>query len=955
MATLYQLKEGLVKANKQGNTEAVEKIGSAIRQHPTYQKQGEEALRQGFKALSGDERKEAIANNTAKALGIKRSELDAERGMGGWSRFKLGMLRDEESKIEQLEKTYGRENLRVVNVAGNDQILYKDNDETQGKWRRVDEQGFSLADIADVSGAIVPTVGAIGGAAAVAATGGTGLIPLALGAAAGGFGAGVTQDVATEVATGQDVDIGDITKQNMFESAVGIPIDVVTGFGGRAIMRTVGKRAVEDATTKLFGSLDELQTRFPDIDQPRLLAAQEAGDIPSMKQGARAAKDMRGPEAKAYGEQRDVIMEMSERLKGGQVAPQDIDSLMQRISTDQLDRLDRIKERIRANDEIRLEAQAKAKKQTAAQKEVEKRKLEKVREQEHEARVLAAEKELNKLRRGSERIVANTGQTVRKSLAKKFVQSEREADKLYKEAYDLLDTPNAYTPAGDVRRVLGRIDDSLLEPDSIEQRTLAALRKRVEAPDAADLSFRELDGFVKDIADRVNWKQKHGIGRSAANVRGIAKTFFKLRDDAIGAPKTLGGKGAGVEAKKALERAKTYWLDNVLAKTESDVGSVLRGRPSGAGYEMADEDVISRALSNSRATKEIINSSDDPIATRNMLRDRYVDDILDQAGPEREITVPSDLSVLRQLYTTKASMDAFLDRVKRVNNVIRSAKQGKQPIDQDALRSIMDSYSAPAAARAEKAAKLKAAREAQAKEITNSHLMKVAKGEELLQEDVRAVVENIVGLRPGQISKLKSKLSPGDVRTLEQKGIELFLERSGSASGRAQKSGFQTGRKTLWDPQAMSRQLNDQKLRSQWEELLGKDVVRDYENLNNWLISSEELVSTGQEALGRFVATSGNDGTPNILVVSASLPAWLGRKILGLVHTNPYARSVLRRRLQQPQELTQGQLLGSFFTMMGTTRGLDAITEEAAYDPRFRIWLNEAMAAQGDETISTAE
>ena len=71
MATLHQLQQGLVKANQDGNEEHVAVFSDAIREHPTYQKQGQEALAKGFKALSGDERKQAIHQNTAKALGIK--------------------------------------------------------------------------------------------------------------------------------------------------------------------------------------------------------------------------------------------------------------------------------------------------------------------------------------------------------------------------------------------------------------------------------------------------------------------------------------------------------------------------------------------------------------------------------------------------------------------------------------------------------------------------------------------------------------------------------------------------------------------------------------------------------------------------------------------------------------------------------------------------------------------
>ena len=102
MATLHQLKQGLVNANKAGDDAGVETISSAIRDHPTYQKQGQEALGKGFSALSGDSRKQAIHKSTAQALGIKPSELDSERGMGVWGRTKLGFQPTEQKSVRLL-------------------------------------------------------------------------------------------------------------------------------------------------------------------------------------------------------------------------------------------------------------------------------------------------------------------------------------------------------------------------------------------------------------------------------------------------------------------------------------------------------------------------------------------------------------------------------------------------------------------------------------------------------------------------------------------------------------------------------------------------------------------------------------------------------------------------------------------------------------------------------------
>ena len=317
MATLHQLQQAFLKADDAGNTEDAQLFVDSIRQHPTYQKQGQDALSKGFSALSGDERKQAIHKNTAKALGIKESDLDSQRGMGAWGRLKLSLMRDEESKIESLEKNYGKENLRVVDIGGSNEILYRDDNETTGKWRRVDEQGFSLADIADVGGAVAPTAGAIAGAAAIsAATGGAALIPMALGAAGGGFAAGVTQDVASEAIAGQKIDTADILKQQAKQALIGIPVDLATAGAGRVFARGIAGRGAQnlvgefdEAAKRVDGLLAKEQSSLPSVEALRTgVGSKQASEIAAARPSSKLAKELQGV--------RDRIGVLKESLEG---------------------------------------------------------------------------------------------------------------------------------------------------------------------------------------------------------------------------------------------------------------------------------------------------------------------------------------------------------------------------------------------------------------------------------------------------------------------------------------------------------------------------------------------------------------------------------------------------------------------------------------------------------------
>ena len=56
MATLHELQTAFIKADDAGNTEDAQVFADSIREHPTFQKQSQDKLKKGFKALDGDER-----------------------------------------------------------------------------------------------------------------------------------------------------------------------------------------------------------------------------------------------------------------------------------------------------------------------------------------------------------------------------------------------------------------------------------------------------------------------------------------------------------------------------------------------------------------------------------------------------------------------------------------------------------------------------------------------------------------------------------------------------------------------------------------------------------------------------------------------------------------------------------------------------------------------------------
>jgi len=145
--------------------------------------------------------------------------------------------------------------------------------------------------------------------------------------------------------------------------------------------------------------------------------------------------------------------------------------------------------------------------------------------------------------------------------------------------------------------------------------------------------------------------------------------------------------------------------------------------------------------------------------------------------------------------------------------------------------------------------------------------------------------------------------------------------------------------------------LNNSEKRKQWEALLGdgsktntmgKEAVKDLEALNNWLLSSSAITKDMAEGIGRFVTSTGASGVPNVLFVSPQLPRWIGRKVLGVVHTSPLTRGMMRRHLKEGT-IDEEAVMKLFYTAMTTRRGMDAVSDEMAKDPAFSAWMQESM------------
>jgi hypothetical protein len=737
MATLQELEDALIIAGESGNTKATESISNAMREHPTFRQNAKEKLDSGsygldanLQHLDKNAKRAEMSKFIARSMGLRDSEVDVTQGMGTYGRLKLSFQPTEQDKVKHLEDTYGRENIRALDIGGKTKILYRDAQETNNQFRAVDEEGTSIADFfGDTAGAAVPIAGAIG---AAIATGGTSIPLTALAAAGGGFAASAGQDIAVRAASDEDIRLGEIGRRRGIETAIGIPIDLVTGVGGRIISKSVGKRTVEKAAGNLTKQVDDLITKFDPDANIQLTPAQATNVDASLAQSVRAGIDQGGAEARALSLQRDQIGKVARILRGEGVIEEPIEDVMQAVADRQFRLIDAYEARAKNMAAQATEADALAKKQTVAQKRTVTRQKQAELDAELKAMRDEAEAGIRKITKGRQRLESANGDVIRKQQEAGFANTQNTSKGLYEEFYRRVDTQQAFTPASKVQKVLDQIDNRTLIPDSPEMRGLNSLRERVAS--GKDLSFKELDSFIRDVTDGIRYNKTFGFKQSELNLRNMGKKLDKLRTDAMSAPKKLGGLGAGAEARKAYLKAQSHYKNKVLPFFDGDRKANL-ARIAG-GSQVAPgargENVLSRTFSTRESVRDALESG----VNRATLKEAYIEQAVRAADGGQ---IKMDQNVLAALYSNSDKGVKVMADIRKINEALRKGGQDVR-VDADEIRQIMETFEPKAKAKAIRAIAEQKAIKAKAQKAKQNALVKISKGEMPVPDDIHHLV-----------------------------------------------------------------------------------------------------------------------------------------------------------------------------------------------------------------------
>ena len=953
MATLHELQTAFVKADDAGNTEDAQAFADSIRDHPTFQGQSQKKLSKGFKALSGDKRKAQIAKHTARSLGIRESDLDAERGMGGLGRLQFKALPTQEEKLGFLEKTYGRENLKVANIGGTDQFLYKDDAETSGKWRRVDEEGVSLADFTtdlfsaapEVAGAVIGGVKGATLGTAVAPGIGT-VVGGVLGAAGVGFTGAVAGDVAARASTGQDIKLGEAVGRRASEIPMNIGLDVATLGVSRLGSKALGRRVITQSATEAKSALSDILNKTG--GDKGMLDVIPTSDKAAAGRLSRLAKESEGLEASRAGKIHDQVDKVVNAARGRVATDVPVEEVIMReadiLRATMKQRKDSIAKLKIDESTAKRAASGEKKVLTAeARQGLERNAIEEAAKQE-KLIDSTIDRLVKKQLKGAERLRITTGESIRKSVLAGKANDEKVVGELYQSAEKVMRAPiyklrdkHSIAP---IAKAYDRVMKKYNITDPAEEYSYRLLEARLGKNVADDLvtlkadlaagttvNFSKLNSMTRRLAGKVNRKKTAAFTDDERIINDLATSMKKISDEALDR--------IGATASGAWKKANDEYRSRILPRTENVTERAGRRIAGQSDVGVTPEALADEALSSSQAIRQTIKSAENPNEMRQLLRGHYMTRIIDDAG---EKVIKIDMDEIRPLYLKGQDAIAAAGRLREINALIKNRKVNPKTITAAEVEAIVGDPLTPSGKKAMELLKKRGAlEEAQSRETFKS-LQKMAKGEQPIPEDIHAFVDEFVKLDARDMKQLLDRLPDEPSKNSLQRSALDHLIQSTEAGG--QKGSRRSGSKMIFNPETMLETLR--KNEGKWKVALGEETYDDMFKSAK-VLQATPIPNPTVDEFGRTIVPKADVGGGGGLIFYATGPVrWLGRKAMDIMHGSGKISTMIEG-ITASREVDEQLFKKIIISAMSTRRGVEAVADEADKDKNFEAWVNKEI------------
>lgn len=888
-----------------------------------------------------------------KALGIPSEKWDSQKGASIPVRTALGFLANEADKLQYLTSTYGADNVRAINIGGNNNFIFRDSKDN--KWRSVDGQSrLELADFtADLASEILPTVASVVGGLAGLVSGsptGPGAVATSAGLSAVAYGTvGTAQDIAARKVLGFDAEVKETALRRGKEAAIGGAIDIATMKLGKPLLSFVGRKA-RGLRSPAMDEIDAIYRQGIDMpavfreSEASLIRAQEIANRYPDSATARFFEDVR---TKAG-------MVMEERIGYSfQTAQQSEDILRSAFDTISKQFNDDISKIVNALESTRVSI-AETKPLTIIPPKSD---FTKLANQEYNKRIANQLQGLN-----IDNLVSpeRLGRKVQETLASVFAANKRQKDLLYGRANELLkDSSVSAAEIGEIFNAFPNtaiLDANNLVAGVLNPNMLKSAEKATETLfDIGDelVSFGQLNQAIQVLEQATSRNGSLAVSPNAGVARQITEKLRALRSKVL--------ESAPQPAREAFEKAQNFYKNEYLPADEvfgkivkprigQNVDQVIRGD---IGIDQLDfvfnsSEVMGNIAKNSSRIKEILRYSGNNPEIRNSMRTAWMQSKGLVAGePIPNINLsPADYDIIEALWN-KDKVSVFKNLQKTVN--------GKDEFTATFSGQLQDIAKANSKAADEKLIKLAEQEATQKKQFDDLVSTKFIK---MMNQGRIPLPDN--GVTMGTMAEGLMKAKPVDlnnfIQTLEKSGsvslrghfensvIYDLIRVSGAKTDKAQmgRMGYQ-----LWNPELMSKKLSNADYRTNLNQIFGKDRVNAIETWNNAIKrfsverpAKDYGIKSGSTANEKGVQfffsnvgnTVKNRVTSAMLTFAIQSDAFLAKAAPAL------RKDVLTAEVYDDMLIT---LQKGLFT---SSKGLQILRDHSEADPVFRDWVTSQYA-----------
>lgn len=921
-----------------------------------FQQSGLNKVERGFKKQINPDTgkkfkaKDYYAQNIPDALGIPRDGFDPENGASFGLRTKLDFFRQKQDQAAILKNEFGEENVKGLNVGGDIKFLFKK--DAKDKWKFVDPVQAEFADFtADIAGDILPTTGAIVAGIASIPSGPAGS---AIAAGATEFGVGLVQDmVAKGLTDGVDFEGFEEIKDRAGQAALTTAVDYGTMKVGRLLPKGLFRKQGSDLATRELAEIDEIIKG----GVPRYMMKGEAA-IGKLQDIANRYPD--GAIAKTLEDARQQIGKLVEdgvlprRLEDNatrDILARGLDTLVKQTD-DEIKAITRTLENLKVEKETLKLSKGSAK----AAEQIEILKARKIFQENLENRV-------KNLRTKSLVSPEQYGLNLQQRLGTRFVEREAQGNKLFEEAYQNL--ANTNTNAGRLGNIFARTkNDVLLD---LEDEVIQKLAPGATA--GVDVTLRKLD----DIADQsVSFKQLNEIiqlveerTKRGSTTPGVTAGSFRQLAESLRNERARLLRSTDAKGRRSFTNANRFFRDEILPNREGAVFNAIKAE-AGDSFDQAIKlfqsgrefklprmssggtQIIENALSSPKAVQNFLRAEGNTSEARRLLRETWLASKGLEAGKpfsKKSLNFSSkDFDIAAQLWDKKLAggFSRKVDDLRRIAKFAATEDEEVAGMAAESFNKLMLESDEALNKQMSKIAEQEVAANKRLKELTSQRFIKMMNEGTLPlpsnQNGMELFAQGFLKATPADIDKLVARIgrdSPESLPSLRMSVYNDILQRAGRGTDDAQmgRLGYQ-----LWNPEKLDGILR--KEGPKLKKIIGTENFNQLQKLNKGLKRFAVKRPTGEEEALKASAAASFGG---VSIFLSNITQNVKDKLISAAFTAEMALPFPVQKMltadsydRMMEMMTRGLFM--------TSRGTQALLQQAEADPEFRKFLTETYA-----------